>query len=57
MAYPIEEKLVVGITSTALFDLAKEHEIFVNGGLEAFRKYQAEHVWSEGGEDFHCNHP
>ena len=57
MAYPIEEKLVVGITSTALFDLAKEHEIFVNEGLEAFRKYQAEHVWSEGGEGFHCNHP
>lgn len=43
MAYPIEDKLVVAITSTALFDFAKEHEIFVNEGLDAFRAYQAEH--------------
>ena len=43
MAYPIENKLVVGITSTALFDFSKEHEIFVREGLEAFRAYQAEH--------------
>lgn len=43
MAYPIEKKLVVGITSTALFDFAKEHQIFLDEGLEAFRAYQAEH--------------
>lgn len=43
MAYPIKEKLVVGITSTALFDFSKEHEIFVSEGLEAFRAYQVEH--------------
>lgn len=43
MAYPIEQKLVVGITSTALFDLSKEHQIFVTQGLEAFCSYQAEH--------------
>lgn len=43
MAYPIDKKLVVGITSTALFDLRKEHEIFVTEGLEAFRAYQAQH--------------
>ncbi len=43
MAYPIENKLVVGVTSTALFDLAKEHEIFANEGLDAFRAYQSEH--------------
>ncbi|MBX3565486.1 MAG: 5'-nucleotidase [Sphingomonas sp.] len=43
MAYPIENKLVVGITSTALFDFSKEHEIFVTEGLEAFRAFQTEH--------------
>jgi 5'-nucleotidase len=43
MAYPIENKLVVGITSTALFDFTKEHQIFLEDGLEAFRAYQAEH--------------
>ena len=40
MGFPIQDKLVVGITSSALFDLAQEHEIFQNEGVEAFRKYQ-----------------
>ncbi len=40
MAFPIEDKLVVGITSTALFDLTAEHEIFLTKGLDAFRTYQ-----------------
>lgn len=44
MPYPIENKLVVGISSTALFDLAKEHQIFLEEGLEAFRAYQAAHA-------------
>lgn len=44
MAYPIENKLVVGISSTALFDLTREHQIFLDEGLEAFRKYQADHA-------------
>ena len=44
MPYPIEEKLVVGISSTALFDLTKEHQIFLDEGLEAFRKYQADNA-------------
>jgi 5'-nucleotidase len=43
MAYPIEKKLVVGITSTALFDFSKEHQIFLEEGLESFRAYQAAH--------------
>lgn len=43
MAYPIEQKLVVAVTSTALFDFSKEHQIFLEEGLEAFRKYQLEH--------------
>ena len=44
MAYPIENKLVVGITSTALFDFSKEHQIFLEKGIEAFRAYQAENI-------------
>src|SRR5262245_44116670 len=43
MSSPIEPKLVVGITSTALFDFSKEHEIYEREGVDAFRAYQAEH--------------
>jgi 5'-nucleotidase len=44
MAYPIDKKLVVGISSTALFDLTKEHQIFLEEGVDAFRKYQADNA-------------
>lgn len=40
MAYPIDKKLVVGITSSALFDFTAEDEIFRTEGLAAFKKYQ-----------------
>lgn len=40
MAYPIEQKLVVGITSSALFDFTAEHKIFQTEGLDAFKSYQ-----------------
>ncbi len=40
MPYPIERKLVVGVSSNALFNLEKEDSIFENHGLEAFRQYQ-----------------
>jgi 5'-nucleotidase len=43
VAFPIEKKLVVGLSSTALFDFSKEHQIYLEKGLEAFREYQAEH--------------
>lgn len=54
MAFPIEQKLVVAVTSTALFDFSKEHEIFVHEGLDAFRSYQAtnRHVKPEPGAAF-----
>lgn len=42
MPYPIEKKIVVGISSNALFDLRIEDEIFKNEGLEAYRKYQVD---------------
>ena len=43
MPYPIENKLVVAVSSTVLFDLSREHDIYLNEGLDAFRAYQREH--------------
>lgn len=43
MAYPIDKKLVVAISSTALFDLSFEHSLYLEKGLDEFRKYQREH--------------
>ncbi|MFA5012132.1 MAG: 5'-nucleotidase [Ignavibacteria bacterium] len=42
MAYPIERKLVVAVSSNALFDLEKEDEIFQKEGLQAYKAYQYE---------------
>ena len=44
MAYPIEHKLVIGIASSALFDLSESHQIYLDGGEEAYRKYQEDHI-------------
>jgi len=43
MSYPIDKKLVVGISSNALFDLQKEETIYKEKGLNAYRKYQISH--------------
>ena len=43
MTFAIEEKLVVGVSSTALFDFSKEHAVYLSEGVEAFRLYQKEH--------------
>lgn len=43
MPYPIEKKFVVAVSSTVLFDLSHEHALYMEQGLEAFRKYQHEH--------------
>ena len=40
MVYPIEQKLVVAVSSTALFNFSEEHKIYQNQGVEAFRNYQ-----------------
>jgi 5'-nucleotidase len=42
MAYPIDKKLVVGVSSTALFDLQKEDQIFREKGIKEYRKFQIE---------------
>lgn len=36
------KKLVVAITSSALFDMTESHGVFLNDGLEAYRQYQIE---------------
>ena len=43
MAYALEDKMVIGVSSRALFDLTKENEIFEREGLDAYQSYQFEH--------------
>lgn len=43
MPYSIEEKLVVAVSSTALFDLSAEHHLYKEQGVDAFRRYQRAH--------------
>ncbi|MBO4983221.1 MAG: 5'-nucleotidase [Clostridia bacterium] len=43
MPLDLSGKLVVGISSRALFDLEEENKIFEEQGLEAYSKYQEEH--------------
>lgn len=43
MSYDLENKLVVGVSSRALFDLTVENAIFEEQGVEAYREYQREH--------------
>ncbi len=42
MPYPIEKKLVVGVSSNALFDLHEEDSIFQNQGIAAYRHHQTQ---------------
>lgn len=43
MSLKLDDKLVVGISSRALFDLEEENAIFENNGLEAYSEYQLDH--------------
>lgn len=43
MALKLDDKLVVGISSRALFDLEDENQIFENDGLDAYSQYQLDH--------------
>lgn len=43
MPYPIDEKLVVAIASSALFDLSESHKVYLEGDLERYREFQREH--------------
>ena len=44
MGYPIDRKLVVGVSSNALFNLEYEDKIFKEQGVPAFRKYQEQNI-------------
>ena len=44
MSYPIEEKLVVGVASSALFDLSESNQIFELKGVTAYREHQQAHI-------------
>lgn len=44
MAYPIEKKLVIGIASSALFDLTESDEVFQREGEDVYRAYQEKHL-------------
>lgn len=43
MAYDLEHRLVIGVSSRALFDLSEENELFETKGVEAYCQYQVEH--------------
>lgn len=43
MAYNLESKMVIGVSSRALFDLSIENQIFESRGLDTYCKYQVEH--------------
>ena len=43
MPYTLDDKLVIAITSRALFDLDEAHRIFEREGLEAYRQHQLQY--------------
>ena len=44
MAFQIEQKLVIGVASSALFDLSESHQVYLEEGPEAYRGYQERHL-------------
>lgn len=44
MPFPIEDKLVITVTSSALFDMTESNEVFEKRGVDAYRKYQKENL-------------
>ncbi|QPP06561.1 5'-nucleotidase [Streptomyces bathyalis] len=47
MSYELQHRLVIGIASSALFDLAESDTVFREEGEESYRKYQQEHLDTE----------
>jgi len=43
LGYNLENKLVVAVSSRALFDLERENSVFEEKGLDAYYQYQLEH--------------
>jgi len=44
VAYPIERKLVIGVASSALFNLSESDEIYKRQGVEEYRLHQEENL-------------
>lgn len=44
MAYSLENRLVIGVSSSALFDLTDSDAYFVENGEEDYRAYQDDHI-------------
>jgi len=44
MPYPIEDKLVIAVASSALFDLSDSDHVFRTEGEKAYRKHQEAHL-------------
>lgn len=40
MPYPIERKLVIAVSSSALFDLSESHAVFIEQGPKAYKEFQ-----------------
>ncbi|NHZ94773.1 5'-nucleotidase [Massilia sp. CCM 8734] len=40
MAFEIERKLVIGVASSALFDLTASHQVYMDSGPDEYRRYQ-----------------
>ncbi|PWB30918.1 5'-nucleotidase [Pseudomonas sp. SDI] len=43
MPHALTDKLVIAISSRALFDLGESHSVYLEHGVEAYRQYQIEH--------------
>ena len=44
MAYLIEQKLVIGVASSALFDLTESHQVYLDSGPDEYRNYQEKNI-------------
>lgn len=44
MAFQIEHKLVIGVASSALFDLTASHQVYLDSGPDEYRRYQEQHL-------------
>lgn len=44
MSYPIEQKLVIAVSSSALFDLSESQAVFMKQGPLAYKAFQTEHL-------------
>lgn len=44
MAYPIDRKLVIAVSSSALFDLSESHTVFREQGPKAYKQFQIDNL-------------